>query len=85
MQMLHRRRFNTGMVGFLDCLKQLMDHAKSQDPSIQFPDYCIINNDRIGEHSIKLQVSFGSGDETWTRALKSVLRALKGLLLYATR
>ncbi|KAG8809750.1 autophagy protein 6 [Serendipita sp. 399] len=73
------------MAGFLDCLKQLMDYVKTQDPSMQFPDYCTINIDKIGEYSIKLQISFGSGDETWTRALKSVLRALKSLLLYATR
>ncbi|KIM25468.1 hypothetical protein M408DRAFT_26245 [Serendipita vermifera MAFF 305830] len=82
-QILHRRRFNAGMVGFLDCLKQLMDHVKKEDPTVVFPEYCTIVNDKIGEYSIKL--SFGSGDETWSRALKSVLRALKSLLLYATR
>lgn len=38
---LHRRRFNAGMAGFLDCLKQIMDHVKGEDPSIQFPDYCM--------------------------------------------
>lgn len=39
-QVLHRRRFNVGMVGFLDCLKQLMDHVKAEDPTVHFPDYC---------------------------------------------
>lgn len=39
-QMLHRRRFNAGMVGFLDSLKQLMDHVKKEDPTITFPEYC---------------------------------------------
>jgi hypothetical protein len=49
------------------------------------PIRIVKDRERIGEHSIKLQVSFGTGDETWTKALKSVLRALKGLLLYATK
>jgi len=39
-QILHRRRFNTGMVGFLDCLKQLMDHVKKEDSTVTFPEYC---------------------------------------------
>ena len=39
-QMLHRRRFNTGMTGFLDCLKQIMEHVTAEDPSMRFPDYC---------------------------------------------
>jgi beclin 1 len=39
-QILHRRRFNTGMVGFLDCLRQLMEHVKKEDSTVTFPDYC---------------------------------------------
>jgi beclin 1 len=40
-QVLHRRRFNVGMVGFLDCLKQVMDHIKAEDETVQFPEYCM--------------------------------------------
>ncbi|CCA75297.1 hypothetical protein PIIN_09282 [Serendipita indica DSM 11827] len=80
---LQRRRFSTGMAAFLDCLKQLMDHVTAEDSSVRFPETCTISHDKIGEISIKLP--FGSADETWTRALKSILRALKTLLLYATR
>jgi beclin len=40
-QVLHRRRFNAGMVGFLDCLKQVMDHIKTEDATVQFPEYCM--------------------------------------------
>ncbi|KAA1471785.1 APG6-domain-containing protein [Dentipellis sp. KUC8613] len=36
-RLLHNRRFDFAMVAFLDCLKQLTDWAKSQDPSIEFP------------------------------------------------
>jgi hypothetical protein len=42
-----------------------------------------INKERIGEHSIKLP--FSTSDESWTRALKNVLFALKALLRYATK
>jgi hypothetical protein len=52
-----------------------MNFVSDRSPSIV--------NDKIGEYSIK--IPFGGGDEAWTRALKSVLRALKSLLLYATR
>lgn len=36
-RLLHNRRFDLGMVAFLDCLKQLMDYVKSQDPQVDFP------------------------------------------------
>jgi beclin 1 len=36
-RLLHNRRFDFAMVAFLDCLKQLIDYAKSQDPRVEFP------------------------------------------------
>lgn len=36
-RLLHNRRFDIAMVAFIDCLKHLMDHIKSQDPSVDFP------------------------------------------------
>jgi beclin len=35
-RLLHNRRFDIAMVAFLDCLKQLMDHIKSQDGEVEF-------------------------------------------------
>ena len=36
-RLLHNRRFDLGMVAFLDCLKHLMEYIASQDPSVDFP------------------------------------------------
>ncbi|KAH0588844.1 hypothetical protein H2248_004638 [Termitomyces sp. 'cryptogamus'] len=36
-RLLHNRRFDIAMVAFLDCLKHLIEHVKSQDPSVEFP------------------------------------------------
>lgn len=36
-RLLHNRRFDFAMVAFLDCLKQLMDYVRSQDPQVDFP------------------------------------------------
>lgn len=78
-RLLHNRRFDFAMVAFLDCLKQLIDHVKSQDPTVEFPHQ--ISKDKIGEVSVKLQFS---QEEAWTRALRHVLLALKILLKWAT-
>lgn len=36
-RLLHNRRFDFAMVAFLDCLKQLTDYVRSQDPQVDFP------------------------------------------------
>ncbi|PSR76508.1 hypothetical protein PHLCEN_2v8411 [Hermanssonia centrifuga] len=36
-RLLHNRRFDFAMVAFLDCLKQLVDYVRSQDPHVDFP------------------------------------------------
>ena len=36
-RLLHNRRFDFAMVAFLECLKQVIDYAKGQDGSHDFP------------------------------------------------
>ncbi|KAJ7218104.1 autophagy protein Apg6-domain-containing protein, partial [Mycena pura] len=79
LQLLHNRRFDLAMVAFLECLKQVMDHIKSQDPSVEFPHQLV--RDKIGDVSIKLKFN---QDEAWTRSLRHVLLALKICLKWAT-
>ncbi|KAG2153700.1 APG6-domain-containing protein [Suillus bovinus] len=78
-RLLHNRRFDFAMVAFLECLKQLIDFVKSQDPSVEFPHQIV--KDKIGEASVKLQFS---QEEAWTRALRHVLLALKIVLKWTT-
>lgn len=39
-RLLHNRRFDFGMVAFLDCLRQLMEFVKREDDTVVFPNYC---------------------------------------------
>ncbi|KAJ3724861.1 APG6-domain-containing protein [Lentinula raphanica] len=78
-RLLHNRRFDFGMVAFIDCLKCVVDYIKSQDPTVDFPHQ--ISKDKIGEVSIKLQFN---QEEAWTRSLRHVLLALKICLKWAT-
>lgn len=93
-RLLHNRRFDFAMVAFLECLKQLIDYVKSQDPTVDFPHQCVnlfeihttltacrIVKDKIGDASVKLQFS---QEEAWTRALRHVLLALKIVLKWTT-
>ena len=36
-RIFHNRRFDFAMVAFLDCLRQMMEFVKSQDPLVDFP------------------------------------------------
>ncbi|KAI9455468.1 APG6-domain-containing protein [Lactarius psammicola] len=78
-RLLHNRRFDFAMVAVLDCLRQLMDWVKLQDSSVEFPHQVV--KDKIGDSSVKLQFN---QEETWTRALRHVLLALKILLKWTT-
>ncbi|KAJ7901786.1 autophagy protein Apg6-domain-containing protein [Mycena olivaceomarginata] len=78
-QLLHNRRFDLAMVAFLECLKQVMDYIKSQDPTVEFPHQIV--KDKIGDVSVKLKFN---QDEAWTRSLRHVLLALKICLKWAT-
>ncbi|KAF8513161.1 APG6-domain-containing protein [Hysterangium stoloniferum] len=78
-RILHNRRFDLGMVAYLDCLRQLMEYVQTQYPNADFPHPIV--KDKIGDVSIKLQFS---QEESWTRALRHVLLALKLLLKLVT-
>ncbi|UZJ53827.1 hypothetical protein CBS101457_003147 [Exobasidium rhododendri] len=71
-RLLPDRRFDHGMIAFLDCLRQLCEHVAVRDTSFKSPH--IINKDKIGGSSIR------KSDEVWTRALRNVLMTLKMLL-----
>ncbi|PYH81697.1 putative autophagy protein Apg6 [Aspergillus uvarum CBS 121591] len=91
---LHRR-FDAGMVAFLECLRQLGEfvekapvpagsnrrgHTGTAVTGLKLPYE--IKKDRIGDASIKL--GFNQNDETWTRACKYTLTCCKFLLAHAS-
>ena len=91
---LHRR-FDSGMVGFIECLRQLGKFVEKTPapvisprrgqtgataPGLKLPYE--IKRDRIGDASIKL--GFNQNDETWTRACKYTLTCCKFLLAHAS-
>ncbi|KAI9613328.1 hypothetical protein H4Q26_009928 [Puccinia striiformis f. sp. tritici PST-130] len=71
-RMLHNRRFDSAMVDFLECLRQVSEQVIRRNPQTKIPFR--VHKDKIGEASIKL--SFSS-DEAWTSALRHVLFTLK--------
>lgn len=91
---LHRR-FDAGMVAFLECLRQLGEfvektpapvsstrrgHGNAPVAGLKLPYE--IKRDKIGDASIKL--GFNQNDETWTRACKYTLTCCKFLLAHAS-
>ncbi|KAK9899296.1 APG6-domain-containing protein [Cystobasidium minutum MCA 4210] len=82
-RLLQNRRFDSAMVAFLECLRQVIefaeDRAHEEGFDLRIPHQ--VHKDKIGEVSIRL----GSSDETWTRALRHVLLDLKILLADAVR
>jgi len=99
-RILHNRRFDHAMVAFLDCLRQILEFVKAQDPTAEFPHQLrptLIEMDLSGsdtwETTIRIvkdkigDVSVKvqfSQEEAWTRALRHVLLALKLLLKWTT-
>ena len=78
-RLIHHRRFDAGMVAFLECLAQL---GKSVD-RLPYP----IKGDKIGDPplSIKLGAGFsGPSDESWTKACKYALTCCKYLLAHTS-
>lgn len=89
------RRFDSAMVAFLDCLRQLGQHVEQQSSvpahagtsadghtrgkGLTLP--YVIKKDRIGDTSIKLGFN---QDENWTRACKYTLTCCKFLLAHAS-
>ncbi|KAJ5140807.1 hypothetical protein N7448_004215 [Penicillium atrosanguineum] len=91
---LHRR-FDAGMVAFLECLRQLGQFVETTPAPVSSPrrgqtgavapglrSPYEIRRDRIGDASIKL--GFNQNDETWTRACKYTLTCCKFLLAHAS-
>ncbi|KGO45902.1 Beclin family [Penicillium expansum] len=89
------RRFDSGMIAFLECLRQLGKFVEKTPapvisprrgqtgataPGLKLPYE--IKRDRIGDASIKL--GFNQTDETWTRACKYTLTCCKFLLAHAS-
>jgi len=72
------RRFDTAMVGFLFCVKELADACEQKNKAFRLPYR--IDKDKIGDMSIKIQFN---NEETWTKSLKYLLTNLK-CLLYET-
>lgn len=89
------RRFDAGMVAFLECLRQLGEYVESTPAPVSSPRRgqpgvsatglklpYEIKRDKIGDASIKL--GFNQNDETWTRACKYTLTCCKFLLAHAS-
>jgi beclin 1 len=76
-RLLPDRRFDHGMIAFLDCLRQLCEHITTQDSNVKPPH--IIYRDKIGGVSIR------KSDEVWTRSLRNVLMTLKMLLSWVIK
>lgn len=91
---LHRR-FDAGMVAFLECLRQLGEfveknpapvsstrrgHGGMAAGGLSLP--YVIRREKIGDASIKL--GFNQNDETWTRACKYTLTCCKFLLAHVS-
>ena len=87
---LHRK-FDTAMVAFLECLRQLGNFVENQDiqgigaglvgpggPGLKMPYE--IRKDRIHDQSIKLALN---KEESWTKACKYTLTCCKYLLAHA--
>ncbi|KAI5303243.1 hypothetical protein KEM56_007760, partial [Ascosphaera pollenicola] len=79
---LPNRRFDNGMVAFLDCLKQLGEHVEKLVPlptaDVTGRLHWTIERDKIKDASIRIGLK--QGDETWTRACKYTLICCKVLL-----
>jgi len=73
------RRFDNGLVAFLQCIADLELHCQTLDASFKLP--YPIRGDKIADISIKTKLG---NDETWTRALKFLATDLKWLLLFCS-
>lgn len=87
---IFQSEFDSAMIAFLECLKQLVEHAhrtpieladgtKVECPRIGY----VIEGGRIGEHSIRLS-GLGNQEAEWTKACKLMLICCKFLLAHAS-
>ncbi|KAI5798911.1 autophagy protein Apg6-domain-containing protein [Geopyxis carbonaria] len=78
-RMFMHRRFDSAMVAFLECLRQLSESVEQRDPDLALPYR--IAKDRIGDSCIRLAFN---QDEAWTRACKYTLTCVKFLLAHTS-
>ena len=76
---LGSRRFDSAMIGYLHCLKDLGDFAQAHDNQGPLPYRINHESDKIGDMSVRTQFN---NDQQWTRALKYLLIDLKCLLAW---
>jgi beclin 1 len=75
------RKFDTAMVAFLECLRQLGEFAEKSPGYGDMKMPYEIKKDKIHDHSIKLSMS---KEENWTKACKYVLTCCKFLLAHVS-
>lgn len=93
------RRFDTGMVAFLTCLKEIAEFAQSKDKTFRLPYKLLniflekfINNhffffQRIEKDKINefsIKYEF-TNEENWTKALKYMLTNLKFIVAWLAK
>ncbi|EGC35303.1 hypothetical protein DICPUDRAFT_97940 [Dictyostelium purpureum] len=74
------RRFDSGMIAFLHCIKELVEFIVEKEPEFTIPYQ--IEKDLINGTSIKMQFT---NDDTWTKSLKYMLTNLKWILVWVTK
>jgi len=76
-----------GLEWFLDCIRQLQDHAIKSDPNFKL--YYKIEGHKIGTskemYSVKHKENRKNADECWTKALKYMLIDLRYLLAWVSK
>ncbi|KIV99541.1 uncharacterized protein PV09_08841 [Verruconis gallopava] len=87
---LFHSEFDSAMIAFLECLRQLIDHAHrtpielSDGGVVECPRIAYrIEKDKIGDHSIRLS-GLGNQEAEWTKACKLTLICCKFLLAHAS-
>jgi len=75
---LWKSSFNAGISAFADCVDEMADFARREDPSFFLPH-------RIGPSTVNAVSVHYSNSESWTRAMKYLLTDLKWLLTWAAR
>nr|AWV66665.1 beclin1 [Brachionus plicatilis] len=77
------KKFDKGMMAFLDCIKQLEDKIRTKDKQFCLPYK--INSDKLEDKNSSYSVKFTSNSyEHWTKALKFMLTNLKWSLAWVT-
>ncbi|PIA15708.1 autophagy protein 6 [Coemansia reversa NRRL 1564] len=78
-RLFQNRRFDSAMVAYLECLRQVVQKITVLNPQLRVP--YDIDHDKIGAASIKPQ--FGQ-DDVWTRACRNTLMNARWALAFAS-